>query len=143
MTKKEFLITHGNNLRVIKANSINEMVEFIKTFTQLQYGENNVDFSTSVWDENAMVKYETKNSSRINYGSYVIVPYFEQEEKTIPITLGYIKAAFGWSRFCDVVTRTNPYMLKEFAVEDSEIFNITKSEAKELGIGLTQELRTK
>ena len=56
------------------------------------------------------------------------------EEKTVPITLGMIKMTCGWSRYCDVVTSANPYMLNEWSVEDSEIFDVKITDAKELDL---------
>ena len=58
--------------------------------------------------------------------------YIEVEEETIPITLGLIKNTCGWSEYCDV-TGGNHYMLKEWNVEDTEIFHVKKSHAKQLG----------
>ncbi len=55
-----------------------------------------------------------------------------EEEKTIPVTLGLIKATCGWMKFCDV-TGSNHYMLNEWSVEDTEVFKIKESHAKELG----------
>jgi hypothetical protein len=55
-----------------------------------------------------------------------------EEEETIPITLGLIKNTCGWSEYCDV-TGGNHYMLKEWNVEDTEIFHVKKSHAKQLG----------
>lgn len=55
------------------------------------------------------------------------------DEKTLPITLGMIKATCGWSKFCDV-TDSNHYMLNEFSVSDNEIFHVKYSHAKELGL---------
>lgn len=51
-----------------------------------------------------------------------------EEEETIPITLN----TCGWSEYCDV-TGGNHYMLKEWNVEDTEIFHVKKSHAKQLG----------
>jgi len=57
----------------------------------------------------------------------------EEEEETVPITLGMIKLTCGWSEYCDVVKGANPYMLSEWSVDDTEIFNVKVSDAKELG----------
>jgi hypothetical protein len=57
----------------------------------------------------------------------------DTEESTIPITLGHIKATCGWTDYCNV-TGSNHYMLKEWDVEDREIFDVKESHAKELGL---------
>jgi hypothetical protein len=65
----------------------------------------------------------------------IIDPNYEEvkeEEKEIPITLGMIRASCGWSRYCDV-TGGNHYMLKEWSVDDNEIFRTKESHARKLG----------
>lgn len=57
----------------------------------------------------------------------------QQEEKTLPITLGLIKATCGWGAYCDV-TGGNHWALNEWSVDDTEIFNVKESHAKTLGI---------
>ena len=57
----------------------------------------------------------------------------EEEEERIPITLASIKAICGWSKYCDI-TGGNHWMMNEFSVEDSEIFYVKKSHAKELNL---------
>jgi hypothetical protein len=54
-------------------------------------------------------------------------------EKEIPITLGMIKATCGWYRYCEI-TGSNEWMLREWSVEDSEIFYTKKSHAVKLGL---------
>jgi hypothetical protein len=55
-----------------------------------------------------------------------------EEEKTIPITYGLIKATCGWCKWCDV-TGGNHYAINEFGdYEDREVFYITKTQAKQL-----------
>lgn len=60
-------------------------------------------------------------------------PNIEEEEETIPITLGQIKATCGWSRYSDI-TGANPYMLNEWDPNDREIFDVKISHAKKLNI---------
>jgi hypothetical protein len=56
----------------------------------------------------------------------------KEEEKTIPITYGLIKATCGWSKWCDV-TGGNHYTINEWGDYPlNEVFYITESEAKEL-----------
>lgn len=57
----------------------------------------------------------------------------KEEEETIPITLASILAICGWSEYCDI-TGGNHYMLNEYSVEDSEIFYVKKSHAKQLNL---------
>ncbi len=78
-------------------------------------------YSQGELDENEWIEMYTKEP--------IIV-----EEKTVPITLGMIKMTCGWSRYCDVVKGANPYMLKEWNVEDTEIFDVKISDAKELDL---------
>lgn len=57
----------------------------------------------------------------------------KEEEKTVPITYGLIKATVGWSRFCDV-TGGNHYAIKEWGdYPDNEVFRVLESHARELG----------
>ena len=57
----------------------------------------------------------------------------EEIQKTIPVTLATIKATCGWSEYCDV-TGSNHYMLNEFSVDDTEIFYVKESHAKQLNL---------
>lgn len=57
----------------------------------------------------------------------------DEFEKTIPITLGFIKHKCGWSKFSDV-TGHNPYMLNDWCVNDNEIFDVKISHAEKLGL---------
>lgn len=62
------------------------------------------------------------------------MPEEEVEEENIPITYGLIRNTFGWPKFCDV-TGGNHYMVNEWGhPDDSTIYKITISQAKELGI---------
>lgn len=54
-------------------------------------------------------------------------------EETIPVTYATIKEKCGWSEFCDV-TGGNHYAVKDFGIEDREIFDVKKSHAKVLGL---------
>ena len=80
----------------------------------------------------------------VNHGTFNLCPneyeWIQQyttdliiEEKTIPVTLGFIRATCGWSKYCDI-TEGNHYMLNEWSVEDTEVFHITRSQAQTLGI---------
>lgn len=56
----------------------------------------------------------------------------DEEEETVPITYGLIKATVGWSRFCDV-TGKNHYAINEFGdYPMNEVFDIPLSQAKTL-----------
>lgn len=76
-----------------------------------------------------------------NIVGYEYLPQFIQNkfsgkeivEETIPVTLFTIKKVCGWSEYCDV-TGENHYMLNEFSVPNSEIFNVKLSHAKKLGL---------
>lgn len=55
-----------------------------------------------------------------------------QEEKTIPITYGLIKATCGWSKWCDI-TGGNHYAINEWGdYPANEVFYITEAQAKKL-----------
>lgn len=55
-----------------------------------------------------------------------------EEEKTIPITYGLIKATCGWSEFAETTGR-NVYAVNEWGdYPDNEVFYITESQAKQL-----------
>jgi hypothetical protein len=54
------------------------------------------------------------------------------KEELIPITYGFIKNTFGWSRFCDV-TNHNHYAINERGEPDlNDTFNVTKEQLDEL-----------
>lgn len=56
----------------------------------------------------------------------------QEEEKDIPVTYYQIRTTCGWSKWCDI-TGSNNYALNEgYEPKDSEIFYITKSQAKKL-----------
>lgn len=57
-----------------------------------------------------------------------------EEEKTIPVTYGIIKARVGWSRFCDV-TGGNHYAINDHGEpNDRQLYEVTLKHAKKLGI---------
>jgi len=76
-------------------------------------------------------------------GNYFDAPLDEDEyiesltpkkvkEELIPITYGFIKNTFGWSRFCDV-TNHNHYAINERGEPDlNDTFNVTKEQLDEL-----------
>ncbi len=56
----------------------------------------------------------------------------KEKEELIPITYGFIKNTFGWSRFCDV-TNYNHYAINERGEPDlNDIFNVTKEQLDKL-----------
>ena len=132
---REYKITHGNTTKTVQhlSGTLEEVVETIKKFIELQYGEN-IEFGVGKTNNLATINYQTKGGSTVNYGTYAIdlVQKDEPEEPTLPITLGLIKAKCGWSAFCDTTDR-NPYTFNEWTVEDNEIFNVKESHAKKLG----------
>ena len=79
------------------------------------------------------------------HNSYMDAPLTEEEwiheffnptiepEKTYPVTFFSIVNSCGWSEFCDV-TGGNHYAVKEFGIEDREIFDVKESHAKRLGL---------
>lgn len=68
----------------------------------------------------------------IDFKDITINDITPEEEKTIPITYGLIKATCGWSKWCDV-TNGNHYAINEFGdYEDREVFYITETQAKQL-----------
>lgn len=87
--------------------------------------------------DNAYRPYTSGNIHAYNIISDIIengMPKEEVEEETIPITYGFIRNTFGWPKFCDV-TGGNHYMVNEWGhPDDSTIYKITISQAKELGI---------
>lgn len=75
------------------------------------------------------------NVSREVFGTFIQKKFgiINVDEEIIPVTLFTIKNVCGFSEFADV-TGTNPYMLNEFNVSDSEIFYVKKSHAIKLGL---------
>jgi hypothetical protein len=56
----------------------------------------------------------------------------QDDEELIPITYGFIKNTFGWSRFCDV-TNHNHYAINERGEPDlNDTFNVTKEQLDKL-----------
>lgn len=56
----------------------------------------------------------------------------EEEEKTIPITYGLIKATCGWSKFAETCNK-NVWAINEWGdFESNEVFYITETQAKQL-----------
>lgn len=110
--------------------STTDLIKIIANMHKMHNGNNTLNFDEIMCLEN-IGDICTKICEETGDWNIPKVNIIEEVEATIPVTLATIKNTCGWSDFCDV-TGANHYALKEWTIEDSEIFNVKISHAKEL-----------